>query len=170
MRPTDLRKQGYRIVPPGCANIYNTPSPQKKHAVGPDPFEHTQLMTSFSSFIRGAAISGFIGVAAGAFGAHGLQKHVDPTLLPVWHTAVLYQMIHTLAILILVGLAAHVNERALRWTGRLFAAGIVIFSGSLYVLVLTNVKWLGAITPIGGLCFLAGWLCLALSACASRTK
>lgn len=121
-------------------------------------------MTTFSASIRGAAISGFIGVAAGAFGAHGLKNHVDPALLPIWHTAVLYQLIHTLAILMLVGLAAHINESALRWTGRLFAAGIVIFSGSLYVLVLTNVKWLGAVTPIGGLCFLAGWLCLALAA------
>ncbi|RZU00027.1 uncharacterized membrane protein YgdD (TMEM256/DUF423 family) [Advenella incenata] len=120
-------------------------------------------MTTFSALIRGAAISGFIGVAAGAFGAHGLKNHVDPALLPVWHTAVLYQLIHTLALLMLVGLAAHINRHALRWTSRLFTAGIVIFSGSLYVLVLSNVKWLGAITPIGGLCFLAGWLCLALS-------
>ena len=121
-------------------------------------------MTNFSALIRGAAISGLIGVGAGAFGAHGLKNLVDPTLLAVWHTAVLYQLIHTLAILLLVGLASHMNETALRWTSRLFAAGIVIFSGSLYVLVLTNVKWLGAITPIGGVCFLAGWLCLALSA------
>lgn len=121
-------------------------------------------MTNFSALIRGAAISGFIGVGAGAFGAHGLKNHVDPALLPVWHTAVLYQLIHTLALLMLVGLASHINAAALRWTARLFAAGIVIFSGSLYVLVLTNVKWLGAITPIGGVCFLAAWLCLALSA------
>lgn len=127
-------------------------------------------MTTFSALIRGAAISGFIGVAAGAFGAHGLKNHVDPALLPVWHTAVLYQLIHTLALLMLVGLAAHVNRHALRWTSRLFTAGIVIFSGSLYVLVLSNVKWLGAITPIGGLCFLAGWLCLALSAGKTDSK
>ncbi|MGO1766668.1 hypothetical protein CAP48_09820 [Advenella sp. S44] len=121
-------------------------------------------MTIHSALIRGAAISGFVGVAAGAFGAHGLKNHVDPALLPIWHTAVLYQLIHTLALLMLVGVAAHVNQQALRWSGRLFAAGIVIFSGSLYVLVLSNVKWLGAITPIGGVCFLAGWLCLALAA------
>jgi uncharacterized membrane protein YgdD (TMEM256/DUF423 family) len=127
-------------------------------------------MTTFSALIRGAAISGFISVAAGAFGAHGLKNHVDPALLPIWHTAVLYQLIHTLALLMLVGLAAHVNRHALRWTSRLFTAGIVIFSGSLYVLVLSNVKWLGAITPIGGLCFLAGWLCLALSAGKADSK
>ena len=127
-------------------------------------------MTTFSALIRGAAASGFIGVAAGAFGAHGLKNHVDPALLPVWHTAVLYQLIHTLALLMLVGLAAHINNTALRWTSRLFAAGIVIFSGSLYVLVLTNVKWLGAVTPIGGLCFLAGWLWLLLSAGKAHVK
>lgn len=127
-------------------------------------------MTNFSALIRGAAISGFIGVGAGAFGAHGLKNLVDSTLLAVWHTAVLYQLIHTLAILLLIGLAAYVNETALRWTARLFAAGIVIFSGSLYVLVLTNVKWLGAITPLGGMCFLAGWLCLALAASKTATR
>ncbi|HLU02121.1 MAG TPA: DUF423 domain-containing protein [Advenella sp.] len=121
-------------------------------------------MTTFSTLIRGAAISGLIGVAAGAFGAHGLKNHVDPALLPIWHTAVLYQLIHTLAMLMLVGLAAHINDNALRWISRLFAAGIAIFSGSLYLLVLTSVKWLGAVTPIGGACFLAGWLCLALAA------
>lgn len=127
-------------------------------------------MTNFSNLIRGAAISGFIGVAAGAFGAHGLQRHVDPALLPVWHTAVLYQMIHTLALLLLVGLASHISQNALKWTSRLFTAGIVIFSGSLYILVLSGVKWLGAITPIGGLCFLAAWACLALSAGRAGTK
>ena len=127
-------------------------------------------MTNFSALIRGAAISGFIGVGAGAFGAHGLKNLVDSTLLAVWHTAVLYQLIHTLAILLLIGLASYVNETALRWTARLFAAGIVIFSGSLYVLVLTNIKWLGAITPVGGMCFLAGWLCLALAASKTATR
>lgn len=127
-------------------------------------------MTNFSALIRGAAISGIIGVGAGAFGAHGLKNLVDSALLAVWHTAVLYQLIHTLAILLLIGLASHVNETALRWAGRLFAAGIVIFSGSLYVLVLTNIKWLGAITPIGGMCFLAGWLCLALAAGKTATR
>ncbi len=121
-------------------------------------------MTQLSSLIRGSAISGFIGVAAGAFGAHGLQRHVDPNMLPIWHTAVLYQFIHTLALLTLAGLASHISQNALRWTSRLFAAGIVIFSGSLYVLVLTGTKWLGAITPIGGVCFLAAWACLALAA------
>src|SRR5690606_28684949 len=76
-------------------------------------------MTTFSTLIRGAAISGLIGVAAGAFGAHGLKNHVDPALLPIWHTAVLYQLIHTLAMLMLVGLAAHINDNALRWISRL---------------------------------------------------
>ncbi len=127
-------------------------------------------MTNFSASIRSAAISGFIGVGAGAFGAHGLKNLVGPALLDVWHTAVLYQLIHTLAILLLIGLASYANDTALRWAGRLFAAGIVIFSGSLYVLVLTNIKWLGAITPLGGICFLAGWLCLILASGKTATR
>ena len=121
-------------------------------------------MAAISTLIRYAALSGFIGVAAGAFGAHGLKTHVDPSLLPIWHTAVLYQLVHTLALLLVAALGERLTCASLKWIGALFAAGIIIFSGSLYILVLSDIKWLGAITPIGGVCFLAGWLCLAFSA------
>lgn len=98
------------------------------------------------------------GVIAGAFGAHGLREHVTAERLAVWHTGVEYQMYHALALLVLAKLNVH---RAATW---LFAAGIVIFSGSLYVLVLSDTNWLGAITPIGGVCFIAGWLWLLVTA------
>ncbi len=127
-----------------------------------------KYMAAISTLIRYAALSGFIGVAAGAFGAHGLKAHVDPSLLPIWHTAVLYQLIHTLALLLVAALGERLACSALKWISLLFAAGIIIFSGSLYILVLSNVKWLGAITPIGGVCFLAGWLWLALDAGKNR--
>jgi uncharacterized membrane protein YgdD (TMEM256/DUF423 family) len=107
------------------------------------------------------AASGFLSVAAGAFGAHALKARLATDLLEIFETAARYQMYHALA-LVLVALAydrwaaAHVA-----WAGWLFMLGTVIFSGSLYLLALTGMRWLGAVTPIGGLCFLAGWLSLA---------
>ena len=100
----------------------------------------------------------FLGVALGAFGAHALKGRLEahPTT-EVWKTAVLYHFIHALALLLLA-----VLPTVSRATASLFVAGILLFSGSLYLLALTNVKWLGAITPLGGLCFLAGWIWLAL--------
>ncbi len=105
---------------------------------------------------RLAAALCFLAVGLGAFGAHALKATLltnDTT--EVWKTAVLYHFIHALALLVLAVLPA-----ASRASSSLFVAGIVLFSGSLYLLALTNVKWLGAITPLGGLCFLAGWLWL----------
>jgi uncharacterized membrane protein YgdD (TMEM256/DUF423 family) len=105
---------------------------------------------------RLAAALGFLAVALGAFGAHTLKGTLaanDTT--EVWKTAVLYHFIHAIALLVLATLPA-----TARAASGLFVAGIVIFSGSLYVLALTNIRWLGAITPLGGLCFLAGWLTL----------
>lgn len=105
---------------------------------------------------RGAAALCFLGVALGAFGAHALKATLQANdTTEVWKTAVLYHFIHALALLVLAALPA-----ASRAASGLFVAGIVLFSGSLYLLALTNVKWLGAITPLGGLCFLAGWVCL----------
>ncbi len=99
---------------------------------------------------------GFVAVALGAFGAHALKGTLEANhMTEVWKTAVLYHFIHGLALLVLATLPT-----LSRAASSLFIAGIVIFSGSLYLLALTNVKWLGAITPLGGLCFLAGWLCL----------
>jgi uncharacterized membrane protein YgdD (TMEM256/DUF423 family) len=103
------------------------------------------------------SVSAFLGVAAGAFGAHALRSRIPPELLAVYETGVRYQLVHALALLA-VGLAA-ARWPAGGWTAPiwLFAAGTVLFSGSLYVLAITGTRWLGAITPLGGLCFLAGW-------------
>ena len=114
-------------------------------------------------FAIGALAAG-LGVAAGAFGAHALQNIVPPERLATFETGVRYQMYHALALLML-GWAAtqHLGWQVL-WAGYLFIAGIVIFSGSLYLLVLTDTRWLGAVTPLGGVAFIAGWLLLAWAA------
>lgn len=113
--------------------------------------------------VLGCILAG-LGVAAGAFGAHALEHTISPDLLAVYETAARYQLIHALALLF-VGLA---SERwpDRRWdvAGFLFTAGVVVFAGSLYVLALTGSRWPGAITPIGGGCFLAGWLAAGLAA------
>jgi uncharacterized membrane protein YgdD (TMEM256/DUF423 family) len=110
------------------------------------------------------ALSAFLAVAAGAFGAHALRARLSPDLLAVFETAARYQMYHALGLLAVAWMVT-------RWPGPwpvragwLFVAGTVLFSGSLYALALTGVRWLGAITPLGGAAFLAGWLCLAWGA------
>jgi uncharacterized membrane protein YgdD (TMEM256/DUF423 family) len=109
--------------------------------------------------IRYAAVLGFLGVAFGAFGAHLLEDHLVATgRVEIWETAVLYHLVHAVALLALGGLG--VRASLVRFTRHAWTAGIVIFSGSLYILCLTGVTWLGAVTPIGGLAFLAGWLWL----------
>ncbi len=102
-------------------------------------------------------INGFLSVALGAFGAHGLKNHVAPEMLTAWQTGVTYQFFHALA-LIGVGLWLKQNSLAAPFVYWSFTLGIVFFSGSLYVLVLSGIKGFGAVTPIGGLAFLAGWL------------
>jgi uncharacterized membrane protein YgdD (TMEM256/DUF423 family) len=117
-------------------------------------------------FLVLAALLGFFAVAAGAFGAHVLEAHLDPKDLTIFETAVRYQMYHALALLG-VAILAQLSERpsrALSAAGWCFLAGTLIFSGSLYFLVLTGPRWLGAITPIGGVALLAGWVCLAVAA------
>jgi len=116
-------------------------------------------------FVVLAAVAGFLGVAGGAFGAHALKAHLSPERMEIWHTAVLYQLIHAVALLA-VGLASGVlpGRALLAGAGIAFIAGIVLFSGSLYALALSGVRILGAITPLGGLAFLVGWLLLALAA------
>ncbi len=107
-----------------------------------------------------AGVVGAAGVALGAFGAHGLEGRVDdPHLLEVWDTAARYHLVHALALL---GVAAHPGNP--RVAGALFLAGIGFFCGSLYLMTLSGLTWLGAITPIGGVCFIAGWLVLGFSA------
>lgn len=114
-------------------------------------------------FATGAAAAG-LAVILGAFGAHGLRARIEPALLEVFETGVRYQMYHALALLV-VGLAAGRRNNPLTTTaGWLFLAGIAVFSGSLYLMTLTGARWLGAITPLGGVAFIAGWACLALGA------
>lgn len=119
-------------------------------------------------FLMIGALSGAISVAAGAFGAHALREKVEPRLLEVFETAARYQMYHALA-LIAVGLvAARWSSGLTTSAGWLFVAGTVFFSGSLYAMTFTGVRALGAVTPIGGVCFIAGWVCLALAAAKLR--
>ena len=112
--------------------------------------------------LLGIVLAG-LAVAAGAFGAHGLEGRVPPRRLEVFETAVRYQMYHALALLFVGVLAAQGSASAwqLTWAGGLFVAGVALFSGSLYLLVLTDTGWLGAVTPLGGVAFLAGWGLLA---------
>lgn len=105
---------------------------------------------------RVAAILGALAVAAGAFGAHALEGRVTPDRLDTWHTAATYHLLHAVALL-----AVSLAPVPRRLTSLLFVGGILIFSGSLYTLVLLDMPILGAITPVGGVCFIAGWLSLA---------
>lgn len=119
-------------------------------------------MTRF--FLIAGSLSGFMAVAMGAFGAHGLSQKLSPESLGIFEVGARYQMYHALALLV-VGLATvRWNRGELVVAGWCFIIGTVIFSGSLYVLSLSGVRWLGAITPIGGLAFLLGWLSLAWAA------
>jgi uncharacterized membrane protein YgdD (TMEM256/DUF423 family) len=111
-------------------------------------------------FLFIAAISAFLGVAFGAFGAHGLKHLLSEQAMEVYKTAVSYQMWHALAIGLIAVLP---KQRLLYWAGLLFALGILLFSGSLYLLVIFDLKFLGLITPLGGVAFLAAWGLLAFA-------
>jgi uncharacterized membrane protein YgdD (TMEM256/DUF423 family) len=113
-------------------------------------------------FVLGA-ISGLIAVAAGAFGAHALHGRLSPDLLAIFETAARYQMYHALGLLAVAWAITRWTSSTAHWAGWLFVIGTVLFSGSLYALALTGARWLGAVTPLGGAAFLAGWLCLALA-------
>ncbi|MDK2970603.1 MAG: hypothetical protein PWP23_358 [Candidatus Sumerlaeota bacterium] len=115
-------------------------------------------------FLLLGAVSGFLAVALGAFGAHGLKRILDTDLLVIFETGVRYHFHHTLALLAVGLLAREGAGRALCASGWAFVAGIVVFSGSLYALALTGERWLGAITPIGGVSFLVGWGALGVAA------
>lgn len=105
-----------------------------------------------------------IGVGAGAFGAHGLKRVLSADMMQVWQTAVLYQMVHGLGMLGIAALATRFGSPLLDWAGALMFVGIILFSGSLYVLALSGTKWLGIVTPIGGTAFIASWALVALAA------
>ena len=113
------------------------------------------------TFARWGAMFGFFAVALGAFGAHGLRDRLSSESMAVFQTGVQYQMIHALALL---GLAALFDKAKFAGAvGWLFVFGVLIFSGSLYLLAITGERWIGAVTPFGGLCFLAGWALLTIA-------
>lgn len=115
-------------------------------------------------FMLLAGLSGALAVMLGAFGAHALRGKLEPRMLEVYETAVRYQFYHALALLLVALLARQITATALTWSGWCFAGGTVLFCGSLYVLSLRHIAWLGPVTPLGGLLFIAGWLALALAA------
>ena len=117
-----------------------------------------------NKFLAIGSVSGFISVALGAFGAHALKERLDPHMLDVFKTGVQYQFYHTFAIIAVAILLKYFSDNSLlNYAGYLFLIGIILFSGSLYAMALTDVTKLGIVTPFGGLCFLAGWALLFLS-------
>jgi uncharacterized membrane protein YgdD (TMEM256/DUF423 family) len=116
----------------------------------------------------GAAVAGFLGVVFGTFGAHALRARLAPEMLAAFETGVRYHFYHAFATFAAAWAFARWQRRVLGVAGWMFLAGIVVFSGSLYLLALTGERWLGAITPLGGVAFLAGWLCLAWGALRAR--
>jgi len=112
-----------------------------------------------------AALLGALSVTLGAFAAHGLKPRLDATMLANWETGVRYQFYHTFALFIAAWLVARLPGcKGARAAGWLFIAGVVLFSGSLYAMALTNMRWLGMITPFGGIAFVVGWILLAVAA------
>ncbi len=120
----------------------------------------TQPTRSFV-FALWAALFAASSVGAGAFGAHALKTILDPPMLIVYETAARYQMYHALGLFVVAWLYRETHDGWAVTAGWLFCTGILLFSGSLYVVALAGIKWMGALTPLGGLCFIAGWMCLA---------
>ncbi|MEA1881873.1 MAG: DUF423 domain-containing protein [Candidatus Marinimicrobia bacterium] len=111
--------------------------------------------------IFGASLAA-LAVALGAFGAHGLKSKVSPVDLAIFETGVRYHMYHALGLILVGILGFHYNAEVIQLPAVLLSTGILIFSGSLYILVLTGLRWMGAITPIGGVALIAGWLLLVI--------
>lgn len=111
-----------------------------------------------------AALSAMLAVILGAFAAHGLKSRLSETLLNTFQTGVQYQMYHSLALILLVVLYRQIPQSLLLYSAGFMCAGIVLFSGSLYMLALTQIKWFGPVTPMGGVCFIIGWALLLVSA------
>lgn len=118
------------------------------------------MMDSSRMVVVGGTFAG-IAVAAGAFGAHLLKPILDATMLTVFETAVRYQMYHALGLCLVAAIAERHPKPRLAAVGWLFAVGVVLFSGSLYLLSLSGIRWVGALTPVGGAAFMAGWALLA---------
>lgn len=119
-------------------------------------------MSDRARLVRLGAIAMAFGVALGAFGAHGLKARLSPDLLAIYETGVRYHLVHGLALFVTAWLAGEDQTRSARLAGLLFTVGILLFSGSLYLLALTGVRALGAITPLGGVAWIAAWTILAL--------
>ncbi|MGC5699459.1 DUF423 domain-containing protein [Pseudomonas sp. NFXW11] len=119
-------------------------------------------------FLLLAAFFGFTGVALGAFAAHGLKNRLSTEYLAIFHTGVTYQLVHALALFGVALLATQLPGRLVAWAGGAFTLGILLFSGSLYLLTLTGTSKLGIITPFGGVAFLTGWFLLGLAAWRSQ--
>ena len=117
-----------------------------------------------SPFALSGALAGGLAVLAGAFGAHALRQQLEPSQLAVFETAVRYQLYHALALFAAAWLCDRTGQPAARLAAWLFIAGIVVFSGSLYVLAVTDLDWIGVVTPLGGVAFIAGWASLATAA------
>jgi len=119
------------------------------------------LLATSRTFIVAGAIGGFLSVCFGAFGAHAIKHSISPELMAVYQTAVEYQFFHSLGLILIGLLFQQQPNNFIKIAGWLMIAGTLIFSGSLYVLSLSGIRWLGAITPIGGTAFIAAWLLLA---------
>jgi uncharacterized membrane protein YgdD (TMEM256/DUF423 family) len=120
-------------------------------------------MTLHRGLFAAACLLGLVGVAAGAFGAHGLRDQLTPARLQTFQTAVRYQLIHAPVVLVVAGLAGQNPAPLLRLAGWLLVGGAVVFAGSLYLLVLADLPALGAVTPLGGVGMLTGWVCLLIA-------
>ena len=130
-------------------------------------FKHRVFMAI--PYLLSGAIGGFVAVGLGAFGAHGLKNQLTERLFDVWMTGTEYQFYHSLALVLVALLGLHfADSKLLRWSANLFLAGIILFSGSLYLLAITGIGKLGMVTPLGGVAFLAGWLILAVFAIKNR--
>lgn len=114
-------------------------------------------------FIIFAGIFGLFGNALGAFGAHALKAKLTPAMLAVYQTGVQYQFYHALSLLLVAVLLFHIHSSWLHLSGLAFIAGVVLFSGSLFLLSITGITWIGVITPIGGLSFILGWIFLIIA-------
>lgn len=123
----------------------------------------------YKTFLITAAFLGAVTVALGAFGSHGLKDKLNEYTLGIYETAVKYQFYQVFALLAVGLLFQSFNNAWMLWSGRFFIAGIILFCGSLYALTFflasgqENMKWLGAITPLGGVCFIAGWIAMAIA-------
>jgi uncharacterized membrane protein YgdD (TMEM256/DUF423 family) len=120
-------------------------------------------------FVLLGSVNAFLAVAFGAFGAHALRGRLEPELLAIWQTGVTYHLVHALGLLLVgVLLHLHVGSFYIRWAGWLLLVGVVLFSGSLYLLALTGIRTFGMLTPLGGVSLLGGWAALAAAMLKAR--